>query len=96
MAEYQETKPRRSERVSHMPAYLADYYMGDNYPEESEKLESRWDRFIMERSLITGDINRNCDKANKLIKANGSRTTLEKIDARLEKSLADFKKLSDD
>ncbi|XP_077992825.1 uncharacterized protein LOC144446858 [Glandiceps talaboti] len=97
MADQQSTEVHRSVRQRHMPAYLEDYYLGDNvnYASPVDKPATQWDRLIKERGLIIGDIHRNCDKANKLVSECGSRTILRKIDSRLEKNLSDLKGLTD-
>ncbi|XP_070549667.1 uncharacterized protein [Ptychodera flava] len=95
MADNGDTTLRRSQRSRQMPAYLADYDLGDDV-EQEEKLVTHWDRLIKERGLMLVDINRHCEKADKLIKDCGSRTTLEKVNARLERSLADLERLACD
>ena len=77
-----DTELRRSDRHQHISAHLKDYYVGEDYGSTTDDRSTRLcARLGMERDLLIGDINHNCDKVRRLIDDCGSRTTLRRNDA---------------
>ena len=85
-----EGRPRRSKKL---PKHLEDFVL-ERYA-SSSTTSSGIARLRFQRDFVCEDIDRDCAKASKLISEKGSRTVLRRIDERLEKSLRELERLTD-
>ena len=96
---YRPGRPQRSSR-NKLPAHLRDYVVGrfHDVTESStppSTTSSQIDRLVRERQGIEKDIDRYCQKTDKILHDDKSRPILEKLDARLEKSFKELLRIKD-